>query len=124
MKTGYLLLAAILSTTAANASQEADPRGVWLREDGNARVRIAPCGKAMCATNLWIKDTSKGEEVGDKLIMTLKPQSANTLAGDAYDPKRDMSYAIKVTVGENSLTTRGCIVAGMLCKNVSWTPAR
>ena len=95
-----------------------------MREDGNARVKIAPCGKAMCATNLWIKDTSNGEEVGDKLIMTLKPQSANTLAGDAYDPKRDMSYAIKVTVGENSLTTRGCIVAGMLCKNVSWTPAR
>jgi len=124
MKAAYLLLAAMLSATASHASQEADPRGVWLREDGNARVRIAPCGKAMCATNLWIKDTSKGEEVGDKLIMTLKPQSANTLAGEAYDPKRDMSYAIKVTVGENSLTTRGCIVAGMLCKNVSWTPAK
>ena len=124
MKTGFILVAAMLSATATHASQEADPRGVWLREDGNARVKIAPCGDAMCATNLWIKDTSKGEEVGDKLIMTLKPQSPTTLSGEAYDPKRDMSYAIKVTVGKNSLTTRGCIVAGMLCKNVSWTPAR
>jgi len=124
MKARYLLLAALLPATAAHAAQEADPRGVWMREDGNARVRIAPCGKAMCATNLWIKDTSKGEQVGDKLIMTLKPQSPTTLAGEAYDPKRDMSFAIKVTVGKGSLKTRGCIVAGMLCKNVSWTPAR
>jgi len=124
MKAGYLLLAAMFLTTTAHAAQEADPRGVWMREDGNARVRIAPCGDAMCATNLWIKDTSKGEEVGDKLIMTLKPESPTTLAGEAYDPKRGKSYAIKVIVGDDSLTTRGCIVAGMLCKNVSWTPAK
>ncbi len=122
MKLGVILLATML-TTAANAAQEADPTGVWMRDDGNARVRIAPCGKAICATNLWIKDTSKGEEVGDKLIMTLKAQSGTTLSGEAYDPKRDMSYAIKVTVGKNSLVTRGCIVAGMLCKDVTWTPA-
>jgi uncharacterized protein (DUF2147 family) len=45
--------------------------GVWLRDDGNAVVRIAPCGSNICATNLQIKDTSKGEQVGDRLVMAL-----------------------------------------------------
>jgi uncharacterized protein (DUF2147 family) len=62
--------------------------GVWLRGDGNARVRIEACGSQVCATNLWIGDTSGGEEVGDKLVMTLSPQPDGSFTGTAYDPKR------------------------------------
>ena len=60
--------ALVLTATASHAQQSADPSGVWLRDDGNARVRIAPCGRNICATNLWIRDTSKGEEAGDRLV--------------------------------------------------------
>lgn len=109
----------------AAAAADPDPRGVWLREDGNARVQIAPCEDgAVCATNLWIGDTSKGEAVGDRLIMTLSPKSDSTLAGKAYDPKRKLTYSITVSVAKNRLTTRGCIVGGLLCRDVSWTSAR
>ncbi|MEO3433583.1 DUF2147 domain-containing protein [Inquilinus sp. CAU 1745] len=109
--------------SGAVAAQELSPYGVWLRGDGNARVRIAPCGSQVCATNLWIKDTSEGEEVGDQLIMSLERKSDTELVGSAYDPKRDITYAITVTVGANSLTTRGCVLGGLLCKDVNWTPA-
>lgn len=105
------------------AAQERSPDGVWMRDDGNARVRIAPCGGELCATNLWIKDTSKGEEVGDRLLMSLDRKSDTKLVGTAYDPKRDRSYAITVIVGRNSLTTRGCILGGLLCRDVNWAPA-
>lgn len=104
----------------ALAAQERSPDGVWLRDDGNARVRIAPCGSKICATNLWIKDASKGEEVGDQLVMSLDRMSETKLAGTAYDPKRDRSYALTVIVGHNSLITRGCILRGLLCRNVNW----
>lgn len=104
----------------ALAAQERSPDGVWLRDDGNARVRIAPCGSKICATNLWIKDASKGEEVGDRLVMSLDRMSETKLAGTAYDPKRDKSYALTVIVGHNSLITRGCILRGLLCRNVNW----
>jgi uncharacterized protein (DUF2147 family) len=104
----------------ALAAQERSPDGVWLRDDGNARVRIAPCGSKICATNLWIKDASKGEEVGDRLVMSLDRMSETKLAGTAYDPKRDRSYALTVIVGHNSLITRGCILRGLLCRNVNW----
>jgi uncharacterized protein (DUF2147 family) len=123
-----MLIAGLLSSvqpTPSSAGDRPDPRGVWLRDDGNARVRIAPCGAgAVCATNLWIRDTSKGEAVGDRLVMTLAPRSATTLAGKAYDPKRKLTYSITVDVREDRLTTRGCVAGGLLCRDVSWTPAK
>ena len=105
------------------AASAAGPQGVWLRDDGNARVEFAPCDDKLCATNLWIRDTSNGEEVGDKLVMTLQPKSSTTLVGTAYDRKRDRSYSLTITLGNGSMTTRGCIIAGLLCKQVNWTSA-
>lgn len=126
MKPSALAASAILlfAAPAAQAQQPADPSGVWLRDDGNARVKIAPCGDNICATNLWIGDTSKGEAAGDRLVMSLKPTSADTLSGTAYDEKRDRTYSITVQVSENALTTRGCILGGVLCRDVHWKPAR
>ncbi|WP_082365133.1 DUF2147 domain-containing protein [Bosea vaviloviae] len=115
-----LLAAALPLPLLANG---VDPSGVWLRDDGNARVRIAPCGGDICATNLWIKDTSGGEEVGDKLVMTLKPEADGTLSGTAFDAKRDRRYGMTLTVKPDGLSTRGCI-ARVLCKTVNWTPAQ
>lgn len=113
----------LLTAAAAGAQQSADPSGVWLRDDGNARVRIAPCGNDICATNLWIGDTSKGEAAGDVLVMSLKPKSADTLSGSAYDKKRDRTYSITVQVSDGALLTRGCILGGVLCRNVRWKSA-
>jgi len=118
-----MILALSSASCGAVAEQPRTPDGIWLRDDGNARVRIAPCGSELCATNLWIKDTSRGEEVGDRLIMSLDRKSFSKLAGTAYDPKRDRSYTITVIVGDNGLTTRGCILGGLLCRDVSWVPA-
>ena len=114
------LSAALAPPALANG---ADPSGVWLRDDGNARVRIAPCGSDICATNLWIKDTSGGEEVGDRLVLTLKPDGADSLKGEAFDPKRNRRFAMTLTVKPDGLSTRGCIV-GVLCKTVTWTPVQ
>lgn len=95
-----------------------------MRGDGNALVRIAPCGDKVCATNLWIRDPSKGEAVGDKLVMSLEPRSAASFSGTAYDPKRKLRYSIVVTASGGGLTTRGCFLGKMLCKDVTWTAAR
>jgi uncharacterized protein (DUF2147 family) len=116
--------ALMLTAAASQAQQSADPSGVWVRDDGNARVRIAPCGRNICATNLWIRDTSKGEEAGDRLIMSLRPKSPDTLSGTAFDEKRERTYSITVQVSDNALLTRGCILGGVLCKNVRWQSAR
>src|ERR1041385_7421906 len=40
----------------APMAHAAEPTGTWLTEKGDARVHIAPCGKALCGTIVWIKD--------------------------------------------------------------------
>ncbi len=119
----FTFAAALLMAPSALAGPAADPSGIWMRDDGNARVEIAPCGGDICATNLWIRDTSGGEEPGDRLVMSLKPRSADTLAGTAYDPKRDRTYKITLKITSNGLVTRGCVLGGVICRNVYWTPA-
>lgn len=96
--------------------------GSWVRGDGNARVRIAPCGDALCAINTWIRDTSGGEHVGDKLVMRVSGGGAS-LSGTAYDPQRRLSYNLEIDVTPHSMHTRGCVLAGIVCKTISWTRA-
>lgn len=110
--------------TAATMTGAHALEGTWLRGDGNARVRIAPCGDKVCATNLWIGDTSSGEEVGDRLVMTLAPQGQGKFEGTAFDPKRGRNYTIIITSSGERLSTRGCILGRLLCREVTWTAAR
>jgi uncharacterized protein (DUF2147 family) len=110
-----------LAFAQMTGSHAANMDGVWMREDGNARVRVAPCGNKTCATNLWIRDTSKGEEPGDRLILSLKRSSETEFSGTAYDPKRQMTFSLDVTLGNQAMKTKGCVLARLLCKTVGWT---
>jgi uncharacterized protein (DUF2147 family) len=53
--------------------------------------------------------------------MTIKPGPNGAYAGTAFDPQRDMTYKLLVTVQGDKMTTKGCIVAGLLCKGIDWT---
>lgn len=112
---------AFLVIALATGAQAAPIDGQWARGDGNAKVRIAPCGKNICAVNIWIKPGTPTEKAGDKLVMTIKPGANGVYSGNAFDPQRDLTYRITVTVSGDRMTTRGCVIAGLLCKGVDWT---
>lgn len=122
-KLAFLAVASLMLAPHSTLAQTVDPSGVWLRDDGNARVRIARCGAKICATNEWIGDTSKGENVGDRLVMSLQPKASDTLEGTAYDEKRGRSYAMTLKIQGSGLVTRGCVLGGLVCRDVSWAPA-
>ncbi len=113
-------LAASFATDALASGME----GQWARGDGNAKVRIAPCGADICATNTWIKLGTPGEKAGDKLVMTIKPSDDGVYSGEAFDPQRDLSYRITVKVDGDRMSTRGCVIAGLICRGVDWTRIR
>lgn len=122
-----LRLPLFMSCFAAAAALEASPAmavegilGNWARGDGNARVRIAPCGGALCAINTWVRDPSGGEHVGDRLVMSVSGDDSS-LSGTAYDPQRKLNYSLSINLGPQSMQTRGCVLAGILCKSISWT---
>jgi uncharacterized protein (DUF2147 family) len=120
MKT-FLTIATIAALGLAGTAQAADVYGNWARGDGAARVKISKCGANICATNTWIKPGTPSEKTGDVLVMTVKPDSDGNYAGSAFDKQRDMNYKITLTVSENKMTSKGCVLGGLLCKGVNWT---
>lgn len=93
--------------------------GTWLRDDGNAHVRVAACGNIICATNLWIRDPAKqGEKVGDRLEFSIKRDGAGW-RGEAYDPQRKLSFSASLSAEGDSMTTKGCMLA-VVCRTTNW----
>lgn len=98
-----------------------DISGTWTRSDGNTRVAISPCGDQICAINTWVRDPNGNEAVGDKLVLSLTPQSQSQLSGSAYDVKRDRKYSMQISVQNNQMKTEGCLLQGVVCKSINWT---
>lgn len=115
-----LCAATLMATWASASSAHEQLSGHWSRGDGAARVRISSCGSSFCAVNTWVAKAGGGEKVGDRLVMSVSPSSATVLKGTAYDPQRNLTYAIEIRVGERRMTTRGCVLGGLVCKNVGW----
>jgi uncharacterized protein (DUF2147 family) len=117
------VLAVVMSPVLAAAEADGpDIAGDWLRNDGSARIHVASCGPQMCATNTWIKDETSGEFVGDRLVMTLRPQGTSRLVGAAFDVRRNMIYSVQISINNgDSMRTHGCLVEGIVCKTMSWT---
>lgn len=111
----------VIIVGAAGAASASDINGNWARGDGNARVRISPCGADICAVNTWIKPGTLKEKEGDKLVMSIKEDADGKYSGTAFDPQRDLNYKLTVTVEGDEMTTKGCVVAGLICKGVEWT---
>ena len=114
---GFLFLASAVPAAADITS------GVWRRADGAADVRVERCGGALCAVNVWIRNPGD-EQVGDKLIMNVKPTKLGVMEGDAFDPKRNMRFSSRITYSEDKMTTSGCMLGGILCRSVNWTKKR
>jgi uncharacterized protein (DUF2147 family) len=107
---------------AACPAMAAEPSllGRWARGDGKARVRVEPCGGVYCAISTWIKPGTSGEKVGDKLVMNVALSGRSVMKGQAWDPQRSMTYRMTIQLGSNTLTTRGCVIGGLVCKTMNW----
>ncbi|MDR6820822.1 uncharacterized protein (DUF2147 family) [Neorhizobium sp. 2083] len=99
----------------------ADLGGQWARGDGKARLKVTSCGSNICAIDTWIKPGTPRKKIGDRLVMTIAPARAGSYSGTAFDPQRNTTCKITVTVNGDRVTTRGCILAGLLCKGIDWT---
>jgi uncharacterized protein (DUF2147 family) len=121
----------------------ADPVGTWLTEGGRSRVRVGPCGSALCGTVVWLKepddpDTGKPKVdkknadaskrgrplVGVAILLNAKPSGSNKWVGQVYNAEDGKTYDGTLTeVSPTSLKLEGCALAGFICKSQVWTRA-
>lgn len=116
----FILLASIFVAPANAGPNDNGIYGHWARGDGVARVHVYQCGSDFCARNTWINNARFNEKVGDVLIMSLSPQTEGLYVGTAYDPQRRMRYSFRLNISQNTMSTRGCILGGALCKSTTW----
>lgn len=114
-------LAFLLAMPVAFGDAVSGLTGNWARDDGAVRTRIAPCGSNLCAVNTWVKDPNGSEKIGDRLVMTLQPESGSKLQGEAYDVRRQAHYKMTITLDGKTMQTSGCVLLGIVCKSVGWT---
>ncbi len=122
MRIGPVLATFALACVNAGAAAATPlPMGDWARGDGKARVRIEPCGQRLCVVNTWIRPGVRDEKVGDRLVLDVASAGPSTFKGEAWDPQRRLTFSFRMKVGDRTLTTRGCLLAGLVCKEMAWT---
>jgi uncharacterized protein (DUF2147 family) len=95
--------------------------GVWEVEDGDAHVKIWPCGDSLCGDIVWLKqprlDASNEDPrlrdrplVGVEVLEGFRRTAANRWEGGRiYNPRDGQTYRVDVEVlGADSLKVRGC----------------
>jgi uncharacterized protein (DUF2147 family) len=123
------------------AADPDSPIGEWTTEDGDARVRIHPCGQALCGvisaannpneTDRRNPDASKRDRpvIGLPVLIDMKPVMKGRWEGQIYDPRDGKTYASKISLkNPDVLRVEGCLLGGLLCDGQNWTrvkaPAR
>jgi uncharacterized protein (DUF2147 family) len=132
--------AALACFAMALPARAADPTGIWLTEDGEARVRIYNCGQNLCGTLISLKepndpatgnpkldkfnqDTGKRARpiIGVDLMSGLKPSGTpDQWEGALYNPEDGNTYKGILTLqGLMNLKLQGCVL-GLICKSEIW----
>ncbi len=142
----------IISASAAAAlwlgltigpASAADPKGLWLTADGDAKIRIVTCGAALCGTIVWLKepnDPATGQRLADRrnpdkakrkrplvgiaILLNMAPNMApngpEQWAGPIYNSDDGSTYQGKITLlGPAALRVEGCLLA--FCGGENWS---
>lgn len=129
------ILGSVLGTAAlilwAGAALAGDPvEGVWKTkpdDNGNfGHIQIAPCGAAFCGTLIQSFDGSgakmESENVGKQIVWDMVPSGDGYYDnGKVWAPDRDKTYNAHMTLSGTSLAVAGCVLGGLICRDLVWT---
>jgi len=131
--------AVALGFTFANvaAASAAEPTGTWVTKNGDAHIRVAKCGAAMCGTIAWLRepiDRATGQPQIDSnnpdpakrsrkilglTIFAVQPDNDGSYVGTIYNADDGQSYRGKVIRrSPTQLEVQGCL--GVICGSEIW----
>ena len=129
-------IAAGLFVSKPASAQSAD--GIWRTESGDAYVRVAACGSALCGTIVWLRnpiDPETGRPVTDKnnpdpakrsnpmigtqIMFGMRPNGTGRWTGFFYNSKDGKTYdGNLVLLGATSVKAEGCLIG--ICLGETW----
>src|ERR1700743_3575820 len=115
--TRALLVALTIVSVSAPVAIAGDVTGIWMREDGSAKLRFSLCGRdTVCGFLAWKKDPGGRARIGQQLFSGMKPNGKDTWAGTAVNPEDGRRYTAKLALSGDRLVTAGCVLGGLICK--------
>lgn len=128
-----VLIAAAL--VAAGAAHATDLTGTWQTEGGLSQVRVAPCGRGLCATIVSTirpaQDVNNPDPaqrtrpmVGIRLVSDAR-QQGEAWVGSLYNPLDGRTYLGRMRLADRThLELSGCVLLGLICKSQTWMRVR
>ncbi len=114
----------MLAPSAPGFAASESPLGVWQRDNGASRVQFAPCGETLCGTVVWLRDRDSPSHLGQRVFFEMKAKGPNTWSGKALNPEDGRTYSGVMTLSGATLTTSGCVLAGLICRSAGWSRVR
>lgn len=109
-----MIVAAFVATLGFKAAAAADDiEGRW-RTDSGSTATIASCGKAFCIT--MSSGAHKGKRIG-----RMSAGAERQYSGEITDPESNKTYSGKASLNGNSLSMKGCVLGGLICRGQNWT---
>ena len=86
--TRAMLAALAILTAAAPAAAAGGVTGIWMRDDGTAKIRFAPCGgEAVCGFLAWKKNPGGPAKIGQELFFDMKPNGPELVGRIRVQPR-------------------------------------
>jgi uncharacterized protein (DUF2147 family) len=120
LRAGLVLASLVAGSASALAL---DVEGIWMREDGASRIQFSPCGPALCGVVVWLKNPASKAHVGERVFYDMARAGPNSWTGKAFNPEDGKTYSGKMVLEDKKLRTSGCVLGGLICKNVVWLRA-
>jgi uncharacterized protein (DUF2147 family) len=135
-----VMLAVLVAGGGAHA-QAIEPSGVWLTQQGDAKVRVSKCGGGLCGVIVWLREPIDAETgkpptdnknpnpalaarpmIGLPLFTGMQPAGSDRWSGEIYNADDGSKYVSHISLaGPDSLRVEGCV--GALCGGETWTRA-
>jgi uncharacterized protein (DUF2147 family) len=135
-----LALGVDLPAAPAQAAGRPGPiLGDWLTQHGDAKLRFAACGAALCGKIVWLKEPNDDSgrpktDVGNSdpgkrsrplmgltIFTDLKPDG-DQWSGQVYNAEDGKDYRVSIKrVDDGHAKVNGCVLGGLFCGDEVWT---
>ena len=99
------------------------------RRQGVGQQQLRPCGgDRMCGTVIWASDKAKADArrggtnqlIGANLFRDFRRVGPGAYKGRVFVPDINRTFAGQMRVDGDSMIGKGCVLAGILCKQQVW----
>lgn len=126
----HLLPVVALVAAVPAGAQAPSFAGVWRNPGDSVRIRVAPCGPALCGVVVAASERAKADAaaggtprlVGTQLLQDFRRDPDGTWAGSVLVP--DLGTIVDGTLaleGRDTLVATGCLFGALGCKEQRWT---